>query len=77
MQKCGHHGTSYIMLFNTNMGFPSPQLVKNLPAMQETAVWFLGGADPLECIGYPLQCSWGPLVAQIVKNLPAVLETWV
>ena len=24
------------------------QLVKNLPAMQETLVWFLGGEDPLE-----------------------------
>ena len=24
------------------------QLVKNLPAMQETPVWFLGGEDPLE-----------------------------
>ena len=59
------------------MGFPSTQLVKNLPAMQETVVWFIGGEDPLECIGYPLQYSWVCLVAQIVKNLPAVLETWV
>ena len=24
------------------------QLVKNLPAMQETLVWFLGQEDPLE-----------------------------
>ena len=24
------------------------QLVKNLPAMQETRVWFLGQEDPLE-----------------------------
>ena len=24
------------------------QLVKNLPAMPETPVWFLGGEDPLE-----------------------------
>ena len=24
------------------------QLVKNLPAMQETLVWFLGWEDPLE-----------------------------
>ena len=24
------------------------QLVKNLPAVQETQVWFLGGEDPLE-----------------------------
>ena len=26
---------------------------------------------------YPLQNSWASLVAQLVKNLPAVRETWV
>ena len=30
-----------------------------------------------EGIGYPLQCSWASLVAQLVKNPPAVQETWV
>ena len=28
-------------------------------------------------MGYPLQYSWASLVAQLVKNLPAVWETWV
>ena len=28
-------------------------------------------------IGYPLQYSWASLVTQLVKNLPAVWETWV
>ena len=28
-------------------------------------------------IGYPLQYSWVSLVAQLVKNLSAVQETWV
>ena len=28
-----------------------------------------------EGIGYPLQYSWAPLVAQLVKNLPAMWET--
>ena len=28
-------------------------------------------------IGYPLQYSWASLVAQLVKNLPAMRETWV
>ena len=28
-------------------------------------------------IGYPLQYSWASLVAQSVKNLPAIQETWV
>ena len=30
-----------------------------------------------EGIGYPLQCSWAFLVAQLVKNSPAMRETWV
>ena len=30
-----------------------------------------------EGIGYPLQDSWASLVAQLVKNLPAMQETWV
>ena len=27
--------------------------------------------------GYPLQYSWASLVAHLVKNLPAMWETWV
>ena len=30
-----------------------------------------------EGIGYPLQYSWATLVAQLLKNLPAMQETWV
>ena len=30
-----------------------------------------------EGIGYPLQYSWASLLAQMVKNLPAMQETWV
>jgi len=30
-----------------------------------------------EGTGYPLQYSWASLVAQLVKNLPAMQETWV
>ena len=35
------------------------------------------GRSPGEGIGYPLQYSWASLVTQLVKNLPAVRETWV
>ena len=35
------------------------------------------GRPPGEGIGYPLQDSWALLVAQLVKNPPAVWETWV
>ena len=35
------------------------------------------GRSPGEGIGYPLQYSWAFLVAQTVKNLPALREVWV
>ena len=35
------------------------------------------GSSPEEGIDYPLQYSWTSLMAQIVKNLPAVRETCV
>ena len=53
------------------------QLVKNLPAMQDTLVQFLGWEDPLEKEEATLKYFWASLVAQLVKNLPAVWETWV
>ena len=33
------------------------------------------GSSPGEGIGYPFQYSWASLVAQMVKNLPAMQET--
>ena len=35
------------------------------------------GRSAGEGIGYSLQYSWASLVAQLVKNLPAMQETWV
>ena len=35
------------------------------------------GRSAGEGIGYPLWYSWASLVAQLVKNLPAMQETWV
>ena len=35
------------------------------------------GRSPGEGIGYPLQYSWDSLLAQLVKNPPAMQETWV
>ena len=35
------------------------------------------GRSPGEGIGYPLRYSWASLVAQTVKNPPAMWETWV
>ena len=38
---------------------------------------FLGWEDSLEKIGYPLQYSWASLMEQLLKNQPAMWETWV
>ena len=35
------------------------------------------GRSPGEEVGYPLQNSWVSLVAQLVKNTPAMRDTWV
>ena len=37
----------------------------------------VSGRSSGEGIGYPLQYSWASLVAQLVKNPPAMWETWV
>ena len=35
------------------------------------------GRSTGEGIGYPLQYSWASRVAQLVKNTPAIRETWI
>ena len=45
--------------------------------MQETPVQFMSGSFPGEGISYPPQYSWTSRVAHMVKNLPAMQETWV
>ena len=35
------------------------------------------GSSPGERIGYPLQYSWASLLAQTVRNPPAMRDTWV
>ena len=47
----------------------------NPPAMQETPVCFMGREDTLE--KGQAQYSWASLVAQMVKNPPAIRETRV
>ena len=45
--------------------------------MQETLVQFLGREDPLEKGQATQVSSWASLVAQLVKNRPAMWENWV
>ena len=45
--------------------------------MQETRLDSWVRKVPWRMIGYLLQYSWASLVAQMVKNLPAMQKTWV
>ena len=60
------------------MGFPYSSVGKKISynAGDPGSIPELGRSTG-EGIGHPLQYSWASLVAQLVKNLPAVRETWV
>ena len=60
------------------LGFPHSSVGKesNCNAGDPGSVPGLGGSAG-EGIGYPLQCSWASLVAQLVKNSPAMWKTLV
>ena len=59
-------------------GFPHSSVGKESACIAGDPGLIAGsGISPGEGIGYPLQHSWASLVAQLVKNLPAVQETWV
>ena len=59
-------------------GFPESSVGKESPSNARDPGSIPGsGGYAGEGIGYPLQYSWAPLVAQLVKNLLAVWETWV
>ena len=60
------------------MGFPGSSAGEESTCNVRDPGWIPGsGRSPREAIGYPLQCSWASLVAQTVKNLPAMQEAWV
>ena len=66
------------------MGFPDSSVGKesvcnagdpgSIPGLKRSAGEWIFLSLPLE--GYPLQYSWASLVAQLVKNSPAMQETW-
>ena len=66
------------VLLSTLMGFPDSSVGKEsaFNAGDPGLIAGSGGSSGEE-IGYPLQCSWISLIAQLVKNLPAMQETWV
>ena len=59
------------------MGFTDSSVGKESACNAEDPGLIPGlGRYPGEGIGYPLQYFWASLVAQLVKNLPAMRETW-
>ena len=60
------------------MGFPHSSVGKESTCNAGDLGLIPGlGRSPGEGIGYPLQYSWTSIVAQLVKNPPAIQETWV
>ena len=60
------------------MGFPDRSVGKESACSAGDPGSIPGsGRSTGEGIGYPRQYSWASLMAQLVKNLPAMWETWV
>ena len=60
------------------MGFPDSSVDKESTCNIGDPSLIPGlGRSAEEGIGYPLQYSWASLMAQLVKNLPVMQETWV
>ena len=65
-------------MLNRFMGFPDSSVGKESACNAGDSSSIPGsGRSAGEGIGYTLQYSWASLVAQLVKNLPAMRETWV
>ena len=59
-------------------GFPHSSVGKQSAYNAEDPTLIPGlGRYAGEGIGYPLQYFWASLMAQLVKNLPVMQETWV
>ena len=63
---------------NISKGFPDSSVGKESTCNAEDPGLIPGsGRSTGEGIGYPPQYSWISLMAQLVKNLPTMWETWV
>ena len=60
------------------LGFPGSPVGKESTCNAGNPSFIPGsGRSPGEGMGFPLQYSWASLVAQMIKNLPAMRETKV
>ena len=65
------HGSVYMGFLDSSAGKESACKAGNPSSIPGS------GRSPGGGIGYPLQYSWASLVTQMVKNPPAMWETWV
>ena len=71
-------GYGIFHIVNSYTGFPDGAVGKESACYAGDPRSIPGsGRATEEGIGYSLQYSWASLVAQLVKNLPAMWETWV
>ena len=70
------HSHLFLRENNVLMGFPGSSVGKESACIAGNPSSVPGSGKYLgEGIGYPLQYSWASLVAQLVKNPPAMQET--
>ena len=83
MLTCSHMCVIYLILFylwvlELILGFPGCSAGKETAGNEgdssSTPGW---GRSPEEGIAYPLRYFWVSLVAEMVKDPPAIRETWV
>ena len=66
------------MLVCSSQGFPDSSVGKDASCNAGDRGWISRlGRSAGERIDYPLQYSWASLVAQLIKNPPAMRATWV
>ena len=66
------------LIYHSSLGFPDSSVGKESAYNAgDPSLIPRPGRSPGEVIGYPFQYSWASLVAQLVKNPPAMRETWV
>ena len=69
---------TFIQISRSYRGFPGSSGGKESACNAGDLGSILGSRRSIEeGIYYPLQYSWASLVSQLVKNLPAIWETWV
>ena len=76
-----HEATAWVLVsisFVDTHGFPGSSASKESTCNAGDPCSIPGsGRSAGAGIGYQLQCPWASLVAQLVKNLPVIWETWV